>query len=178
MQGFQTHIFLFFDNFSGSPMGGQLWKLVRFPCCWVSKLVSQDAWPSKFFRSYVRPPPSSFVRSYVCPPSELVGSFVRMYVPLLFLVVGYHGHVSILSENLSKIFLKFSILFLCKIQGFWSKSSCRQNRRSQSQPAGLEQGAQERAEVLVFIKLYNFWYYNGIYIKLVFLWLDKLFLPE
>ena len=88
----------------------------EFPEC-VRSFVRMYVPPlSLFVRLYVRPP-SKFVRSYVRPPIQ-VGLFVRMYVPPLFLNVGYHGHVSILSENLSKIFLKFSIFVLSKIQGY------------------------------------------------------------
>ena len=61
----------------------------------------------------------SFVRMYV-PPLSL---FVCVYVPpvnfvclFLFLNVGYHGYVSILSENLSKMFLKSSIFFSQKFK--------------------------------------------------------------
>ena len=78
----------------------------------------------------------------------------------------FSNHFPKISQNImKKIYQKFSKkssqiaflnfvnvfwIFLSKIQGSWSKSSWRHDRRSQSQLAGLEQGERERTEVLVF----------------------------
>ena len=51
---------------------------------------------------------------FVCTSPIQVGSFVRMCVPPLFFSVSDDGHVSIYSENLSKIF--FKILYFIFLQ--------------------------------------------------------------